>query len=112
MQVRLGFDVLSRPGSLGYAVFRSFAKHFRRTRDRKQCPSGACVMRLMTQVKLLFTVVCLVALSPIAFGQAVYGSIYGTVADSTGAVVPNATVTVSDVAKGTSITVQSNTSGE
>jgi hypothetical protein len=66
----------------------------------------------MTQVKLLLTVVCLVALSPVAFGQAVYGSIYGTVTDSTGAVVPNATVTVSDVAKGTSVTVQSNASGE
>src|SRR6266702_6314820 len=69
-------------------------------------------MRLMTQVKVLLTAVCLVALSPVAFGQAVYGSIYGTVADPTGAIVPNATVTVSDVAKGTSVTVQSNGSGE
>src|SRR5579885_3596921 len=43
--------------------------------------------------------------------QAVYGSIYGTVTDNTGAVVPNATVTVTDVAKGTSITVQTNDSG-
>ena len=29
--------------------------------------------------------------------QAVYGSVFGTVTDSTGAVVPNATVTVTDV---------------
>jgi outer membrane receptor protein involved in Fe transport len=43
--------------------------------------------------------------------QAVYGSIYGTVTDNTGAVVPNATVTVTDEAKGTSITVQTNDSG-
>src|ERR1700722_13554272 len=44
--------------------------------------------------------------------QAVYGSVFGTVTDSTGAVVPNATVTVTDVAKGTSQTAQSNDSGQ
>jgi outer membrane receptor protein involved in Fe transport len=43
--------------------------------------------------------------------QAVYGSIYGTVTDNTGAVVPNATVTVTDEAKGTRTTVQTNDSG-
>src|SRR5579875_1561101 len=43
--------------------------------------------------------------------QAVYGSIYGTVTDPSGAVVPNATITVIDVAKNTSITVKSNESG-
>ncbi|HYK36902.1 carboxypeptidase regulatory-like domain-containing protein [Alloacidobacterium sp.] len=43
--------------------------------------------------------------------QAVYGSIYGTVTDNTGAVIPNATVTVTDEAKGTVVTVQSNESG-
>jgi hypothetical protein len=71
-------------------------------------------MRLMTQVRYLLTVVCLVALSqsPVAFGQAVYGSIYGTVTDQTGAIVPNAPVTVTDVSKGTSSTTQSNSSGE
>ena len=45
-------------------------------------------------------------------GQAVYGSINGTVTDNTGAVVPNATITVTDVSKATSITVKSNASGE
>jgi len=45
-------------------------------------------------------------------GQAVYGSLNGTVTDNTGAVVPNATITVIDVSKGTSVTVQSNGSGE
>jgi outer membrane receptor protein involved in Fe transport len=48
----------------------------------------------------------------VAFGQAVYGSIFGTVTDSTGALIPNATITVTDVAKGTSVNVQSNSSGE
>jgi outer membrane receptor protein involved in Fe transport len=43
--------------------------------------------------------------------QAVYGSIYGSVTDNTGAAIPNATVTVTDEAKGTVVTVQSNDSG-
>jgi hypothetical protein len=36
-----------------------------------------------------------------AQAQAVYGSIYGSVTDNTGAVVPNATITITDTAKGT-----------
>lgn len=51
-------------------------------------------------------------LSAVSHAQAVYGSIYGTVTDTSGAVVPNATITITDVAKGTSIQVQSNASGE
>ena len=47
-----------------------------------------------------------------AHAQAVYGNIFGTVTDATGAVIPNATVTVTDSAKGTSTTAQSNGSGE
>jgi hypothetical protein len=44
--------------------------------------------------------------------QSVYGSIFGTVSDKTGAVIPNATITVTDVAKGTVVTVTSNGSGD
>ena len=36
----------------------------------------------------------------VAHAQAVYGSIYGSVTDNTGAVVPNATITINDPAKG------------
>lgn len=54
----------------------------------------------------------LLVTSPAIHAQAVYGSIYGTVTDATGAVIPNANVTVTDTAKGTSVTVQSNGSGE
>jgi hypothetical protein len=43
--------------------------------------------------------------------QAVYGSVYGTVTDASGAAIPGATVTVTDEAKGTSVTVKSNESG-
>lgn len=47
----------------------------------------------------------------LSHAQAVYGSIYGNIADTTGAAVPNADVVVTDIAKGTSITVKSNDSG-
>lgn len=43
--------------------------------------------------------------------QAVYGSIYGTVSDNTGAVIPNAKITVKDVNKGTEQSTISNASG-
>ncbi|MGC2399699.1 MAG: TonB-dependent receptor [Acidobacteriaceae bacterium] len=43
--------------------------------------------------------------------QAVYGSIFGTITDNTGAVVPNATITVTDISKNTSVTAQSDASG-
>jgi hypothetical protein len=45
------------------------------------------------------------------FAQAIFGSINGTVTDSSGAIVPNATVTVIDTVKGTTQTVKSNESG-
>jgi outer membrane receptor protein involved in Fe transport len=47
-----------------------------------------------------------------AFGQAVYGAIYGTVTDATGALIPNAPVVVTDTSKGVTVTVNANESGE
>ena len=47
-----------------------------------------------------------------ALGQAVYGSVYGTVTDATGAAIPNAQVVVTDISKGTTQTVPSNSTGE
>jgi hypothetical protein len=46
------------------------------------------------------------------WGQAIYGSIYGQVTDSTGAAITNATVTVKDVSKGTSVQVTTSSIGE
>lgn len=46
-----------------------------------------------------------------ASGQAIYGSLYGTVTDASGAAIANATVTVTDIAKGTSVVVLSNGTG-
>jgi hypothetical protein len=47
-----------------------------------------------------------------ASAQSVYGSIFGTVTDASGAAIPNATVTVRDEAKGTVVTAVSNASGD
>jgi hypothetical protein len=74
--------------------------------------SEALYMRFMTRVLVLPVAVCLLSLSPAAFGQAVYGSIYGTVTDATAAIIPDATVTIIDEAKGTTVSAQSNGSGE
>lgn len=68
--------------------------------------------------RFMLAATCLFALSlflilPVAgHAQAVYGSIVGTVTDPTGAAIPNATITVTDPAKGTSVQVTSNGSGD
>jgi hypothetical protein len=64
-------------------------------------------LTLLYPLTLLLLTVCV----PHSFAQAVFGSIIGTVTDPTGAVVPNATIVVTDVSKGTTETVQSNGSG-
>src|SRR6266852_1600333 len=46
-----------------------------------------------------------------AFGQAVYGSIAGTVYDSSGAGVPKATVTITDLQKNINYSTTTNESG-
>lgn len=56
----------------------------------------------------LLTVLCLGRLH----AQAIYGSIYGQVTDPTGAAIPNATITVLDVSKGTSVSVKTDADGE
>ena len=60
----------------------------------------------MLAVALLFTVTLV---SP---GQITTGSILGTIRDASGAVVPNASVTVTDTSKNTSTSVKTNGDGE
>ena len=59
----------------------------------------------------LLAIGCMLTIAP-ARAQSVYGSIFGTVTDTTGAVIPGATVTVTDEAKGTTETVVSNDTGD
>ncbi len=59
----------------------------------------------------LLAIVCLLINAP-AHAQSVYGSVFGTVTDKTGAVIPGATVTVTDEAKGTVETATTNESGD
>ena len=60
-----------------------------------------------------FIAVCLslFACAGAVFGQAVFGSIVGTVTDPQGAAVPNAKVTIKDVAKGVNYSLTSNATG-
>jgi len=58
----------------------------------------------------VFALVCSLWV-PVANGQAVFGSILGTVTDPTGAAVPNAKVTIIDQRKGTTEQTTSNESG-
>jgi hypothetical protein len=58
------------------------------------------------------TAALLISSTPCASAQAVFGQILGTVTDPTGAAIPNATITVTDVAKGTSVSLKSNDVGE
>ncbi len=59
----------------------------------------------------LLAVLCLLTHAP-AHAQSVYGSVFGTVTDKTGAVVPGASVTVTDEAKGTVENTVTNGAGD
>jgi hypothetical protein len=63
-------------------------------------------------VLLATLLACICGWTRTALAQVIYGSIYGTVTDATGAAVPNATITVTDNSKGTSVQTTSNQSGE
>lgn len=67
---------------------------------------------LRTALVLALSAFACLLISVPASAQSVYGSIFGTVTDSSGAAVPNATITVIDVAKGTVVTTTSNASGD
>src|SRR5579875_191405 len=72
---------------------------------------GITVMKSVVRFCLPLAVL-LILPSSISSAQAVYGNIFGTVTDASGAAIPNADVVVTDVSKGTSVTVKSNDSGE
>ena len=61
---------------------------------------------------IVVTLVVFLASCSIAFGQVTTGTILGTARDSTGAVVPNATVTITDTGKGTVSTYTTDANGD
>ena len=72
---------------------------------------------MYSNIRSLKLALCFAALAgistlpPLVNAQAVYGSIFGTVTDNTGAVVPGSTITVTDVSKGTSVTTKTDAAG-
>jgi hypothetical protein len=73
-------------------------------------------MRTTSKVPLLaLSLTLCLALSIVtfgaAYGQAVYGSIFGTVTDSSGAATPNATVTITNTGTNVIVTTKTNESG-
>src|SRR5947209_4557961 len=62
------------------------------------------------QLCLLLVLACLCAVSPV-FGQAPTGTIAGTVIDESGAIIPNAEVTITNKATGAVRTLKSDASG-
>ena len=69
-------------------------------------------MQVFKRLSGLLAVVLLLASASAVQAQIIFGSIIGTVTDSTGAVIPGASITVTDVSKGTSVVATSNGSGE
>ncbi len=59
----------------------------------------------------LLASLALVSVATPAMAQAIYGNISGTVHDASGAVIPNATVRITDTSKGTTRTLQANGDG-
>ena len=60
---------------------------------------------------MLCLLVCMVCAPVNSFGQAVYGSIFGTVTDASGAAVPKAKITITNINQNTSVTAETNESG-
>jgi hypothetical protein len=63
--------------------------------------------RRFMQILLVIFILCVLPLH----GQAIYGTLLGTVTDSSGALVPNATIVVTNQATGVASTIQSNADG-
>ena len=65
----------------------------------------------LQRLALVSLVVFILLTAPLAIGQQVFGSIFGTVTDSTGAAIAGAKVTITDTNKGTKSEVTTDASG-
>src|SRR4051794_24491099 len=77
----------------------------------RQMTSSFTVSRFRVRYSLLLLAVLLLLAPVSASAQAVYGSIGGIITDSSGAIVPGATVTITSVERKTSDSVVTNESG-
>jgi len=69
-------------------------------------------MQWMKWCRVILIAACAVFLSTAGYAQAVYGTVFGSVVDNTGAAIPGATITITDTNKGTSVTATANEAGE
>ncbi len=65
----------------------------------------------LTSVKLVFSLLTMLALTTIAFGQFDTATVLGTVTDTAGSAIPGATVTLKNTATGVTVTVQTDENG-
>jgi hypothetical protein len=75
------------------------------------CEARPFFPSLVSSLLLFLFLILSNSLLPRAQAQALFGSIVGTVTDPTGAVIPKATVTVTDISKGISQTTITNGAG-
>ena len=66
----------------------------------------------MRRLSIWIAIFAMVLTASVTFAQTTSGELVGTVKDATGAVVPNATVTVTNEATGVAVTVQATSGGE
>src|SRR5277367_5459567 len=83
--------------------------------DQDFFPSTLSCAKTALRIQSALALSCLLWLTLLSpthlLGQAVTGSIVGTITDPTGAVVPGATIVVTDISKGITQTAQTNASG-
>src|SRR5256884_697351 len=102
-----------------YLVFFFFSSRRRHTRCSRDWSSDVCSSDLMNSafralplsLSVVFLFVVLAAFPPTLFGQAVFGSISGSVSDPSGAGIPGAKVIIIDAGKGVSFNTSTNESG-
>ena len=69
-------------------------------------------MQWMKWGRVVIIAACAVFLTTAGYAQAVYGTIFGSVVDNTGAAIPGATISITDTNKGTTVTATANEAGE
>ena len=70
-------------------------------------------MRMKKQMELIgFSLLCCATLILSAPAQSIFGTMLGTVKDNSGAVIPGASVKITNVDENTSRTVQTNDNGD